>query len=147
MKKKPLPNLLTEDQASIYAAMSEEPSGRKPVLPDSEARASIYAAMMADEEDEEDQAAAEKSTYVPFGSVKSVPIKIAERDYEVATTAYVQQLERTIQKQDATIRKMERAIQNLASANRNHRVAINRSISNAQEMQREIDNKIDGRDR
>jgi hypothetical protein len=112
-----------------------------------EDRASIYAAM-ADMEEEE---TAERKARNPFtrgkDSGKSVSVPLGDgKSADVPSMEYVQGLERIIRAQAQTIEKFERAFHRIDAKLRTQRAHINGQSGRINDVNRELDQKIDRRD-
>lgn len=129
------------ERADIYAAMADDTTGK--ILSED---ANIYAAMIEDEDEEKDATVAAKKVSVPFGGHKSVPVAFGEKTIDAASLAYVQQLERIIQKQKLELQKLDRTVKTLSYMIKNQRDHANSSTRTLQDIKRELDNKIDRRD-
>ena len=111
-------------------------------------RSDIYAAMAEMEEEE----AAERSKANPFAQYRqqakdrSVTVRVGEGTAEVATTAYVRELERLVRDQARKIEKFERQFHRIAASMKNQRSQLHGQNNRINDVVRDLDQKIDRRD-
>jgi hypothetical protein len=111
-----------------------------------EDRADIYAAMAAAEEEE----AAERSARNPFTKRANISdtilVPMGDGTAEVPSMDYVRRLERMVREQARIIERFERQFHRIDAKLRTHRTTINGQSSRINDVNRELDQKIDRRD-
>lgn len=127
-------------RTEIYAAMREQPA----TLTED---ANIYAAMVDDIDDEIDSRAANKPVKPLFGASRSVTVLSPEgAKQDAASLGYVEQLEKTIRRQDMELKKLGHLVRTLGFMVRQQRDNTNQNNRSLTNINRELDNKIDRRD-
>ncbi len=117
-------------------------------MTDNNDRASIYAAMAAFDEEEQEERAKNNpfARHRQMQATQSVKVTVDGQTCDVATHAYVRELERTIKAQAAKIEKFERQFHRIAAAMKNQRVNMHGQTNRINDAFRELDQKIDRRD-
>jgi hypothetical protein len=133
-------NILTEEQAALYAAMSDQPATLiESVTISEDGRSAIYAAMADEEAPERKGIDAEQTS-------RFVTLNLNGKVMVLPTMTYVANLERLVQTQARAIQRHERQFHRIAAILRNQRGAHSGTTSALADLQRDLDNKIDRRD-
>lgn len=108
-------------------------------------RVDVYAAMLDEDDIEQDKKVENKPTSLPFGAKSSVPYVHDGKTYNVATSQIVNQLEATIKKQQTEIQRLDRAVKSLTQLLRNQKSYTDSAKRDMAEIRRDMENKIDRR--